>query len=107
MLIKTYGSAVYGVDAIDIGTHTAGQIVSLTANINTNPDFMTISYLTPRSTVFPNAFGVYRDPRMLSNEPPSGAVQVVRCECSHDESCKICARRMEVDLEATQLVAAQ
>ncbi|MEI6084799.1 MAG: DUF5050 domain-containing protein [Verrucomicrobiota bacterium] len=58
---------VYGVDAIDIGTHTAGQIVSLTAGVNTNPDFMVINYLTPRSTVFPNAFGVYRNPRMLSN----------------------------------------
>jgi DNA sulfur modification protein DndD len=46
-------------------------------------------------------------PRMLINEPPSGAVQVVRCDCSYDESCKICERKMEVDLEAAKLEAAQ
>lgn len=58
---------VYGVDAIELGTHTAGQIVSLTAGVNTNPDFMVVNYLTPRSTAAPNAFGVYRNPRMLSS----------------------------------------
>ena len=46
-------------------------------------------------------------PRMLLNEPPSGAVQVVRCDCSYDESCTICERKMEVDLEASELEAAQ
>ncbi len=46
-------------------------------------------------------------PRMLINEPASGAVQVVRCDCSYDESCKICERKMEVDLEAAKLEAAQ
>lgn len=46
-------------------------------------------------------------PRMLINEPPSGAVQVVRCDCSYDESCRTCERKMEVDLESIQLEAAQ
>lgn len=58
---------LYGVDAIDIGTHTAGQIVTLTAATNINADVMLLSYVTPKSTSLPNGFGVYRNPVALSN----------------------------------------
>ena len=42
-------------------------------------------------------------PRMLLHAPPSGAIQVVRCNCSYDESCRMCARKMEVDLGVPML----
>jgi Calx-beta domain-containing protein/hydrazine synthase alpha subunit-like protein len=36
----------FGVDCADLGTHTAGQIVSTNAAAGTNPDTMTITYVT-------------------------------------------------------------
>lgn len=45
-------------------------------------------------------------PRMLLHEPKSGAIQVVRCDCSYDESCKVCARKMGVETNAAELEAA-
>ncbi|MSR64499.1 MAG: DUF5050 domain-containing protein [Verrucomicrobiae bacterium] len=57
---------LYGIDALDIGTHTAGQIVTLTAATNINADAMTIGYVTPKSTAFPNAAGLYRNPLPMS-----------------------------------------
>ena len=35
-------------------------------------------------------------PRMLVNEPSSRSLQVLRCDCSYDEVCTICERRMDV-----------
>src|SRR5882724_5559119 len=59
---------LYGVDAADIGTHRAGQIVTLTANINTNPDFMVINYITAKlPQVPPFSGGMYRNPLPMSN----------------------------------------
>src|SRR5205085_593280 len=58
---------LYGIDAIDIGTHIAGQIVTLTAATNINPEVMLLNYITPKSTAFPNSFGMYRNPLPLSN----------------------------------------
>jgi Calx-beta domain/Hydrazine synthase alpha subunit middle domain len=59
---------LYGVDAGDIGTHNAGRIVTLMANINTNPDFMVINYLTAAVLPFqPNPGGLYRNPLPMSN----------------------------------------
>jgi DNA sulfur modification protein DndD len=39
-------------------------------------------------------------PRMLLYAPPSDVIQVVRCNCSYDENCPTCARKMEVEPEA-------
>jgi DNA sulfur modification protein DndD len=39
-------------------------------------------------------------PKMLLHEPPSRAIQVVKCGCSFDESCPVCARKMDVDSPA-------
>jgi len=36
-------------------------------------------------------------PRMLLNKPDTTDMRVVRCDCSYDESCSVCARKMEVD----------
>ncbi|NTG16351.1 AAA family ATPase [Agrobacterium rhizogenes] len=35
-------------------------------------------------------------PRMLLNEPKSKRMQVIRCDCGYDETCNVCARRMDV-----------
>jgi DNA sulfur modification protein DndD len=37
-------------------------------------------------------------PKMLLHEPPSRAMQVVKCGCSYDASCQVCARKMDVDI---------
>src|SRR5262249_41846225 len=61
----------YGIDAPEFGTHSGGQLVSFTGNINTNAYYMRISYLTPRSThtyadsptnIPPDHTGFYRNP---------------------------------------------
>jgi DNA sulfur modification protein DndD len=36
-------------------------------------------------------------PRMLLNKPDTTDMRVVRCDCSYDESCKVCARKMDVE----------
>lgn len=33
---------------------------------------------------------------MLVNEPPVRSLQVLRCDCSYDTSCRVCERRMDV-----------
>jgi len=66
----------YGIDALEFGTHCAGQIVSLTGATNLNAFYMRIKYLTPRSThayadnasnVPPDHTGLYRNPLMTSD----------------------------------------
>ncbi|MBB4837014.1 DNA sulfur modification protein DndD [Sphingomonas kyeonggiensis] len=42
-------------------------------------------------------------PRMLLHAPTSDVIQVVRCDCSYDESCTVCARKMEVEPGAAPL----
>lgn len=42
-------------------------------------------------------------PKMLRNEPVSRAIRVVRCDCSYDESCAVCARKMEAPADAAEL----
>ena len=56
---------VYGIDAPDIGTHAAGQIVTLTANISTNPDFMVINHITTNVVLVSG--GLFRNPLPMSN----------------------------------------
>lgn len=46
-------------------------------------------------------------PRMLLHEPESKAIQVLRCDCSYDQSCKTCQRRMDVGAFSTELEAAE
>lgn len=41
-------------------------------------------------------------PRMLLHAPPSERIEVVRCDCSYDESCHTCARKMEVESAASR-----
>jgi DNA sulfur modification protein DndD len=36
-------------------------------------------------------------PRMLLNKPDTTDMRVVRCDCSYDESCKVCGRKMETE----------
>ncbi len=66
----------YGVDAPEFGTHSGGQIVSITGATNINAFYMQINYLTPRSThdianspdsIPPGDTGTYRDPLMTSD----------------------------------------
>ncbi len=66
----------YGIDAPEFGTHSGGQIVSLTGATNINAFYMRISYLTPRSTaeyassatnVPPTDTGMYRNPLMTTD----------------------------------------
>lgn len=66
----------FGVDAPDSGSHTAGQILTLTGPPNLNPSSMFLTYLTPKSTASP-AFsvnqipsdhtGLYRNPLPMSD----------------------------------------
>jgi len=35
-------------------------------------------------------------PKMLVNEPPVRSLQVLRCDCSYNTTCKVCERRMDV-----------
>ena len=66
----------YGIDAPEFGTHSGGQIVSLTGATNLNAFFLRVSYLTPRSThvyapdatnIPPDHTGFYRNPLMTSD----------------------------------------
>jgi hypothetical protein len=66
----------YGIDAPEFGTHSGGQIISLTGGTNVNPSLMRITYLTPRSThsfgetpetVPPDHTGLYRNPIMTTD----------------------------------------
>ena len=66
----------YGIDAPEFGTHSGGQIVSLTGATNINAFYMRINYLTPRSThepaesatnIPPDHTGLYRNPLMTSD----------------------------------------
>jgi hypothetical protein len=66
----------YGIDAPEFGTHSGGQIVSLTGATNVNAFYMQINYLTPRSTheyassptnIPPDDTGFYRNPLMTSD----------------------------------------
>lgn len=66
----------YGIDAPEFGTHSGGQLVSLTGATNINAFYMTIQYLTPRSTheyassagaIPPDHTGFYRNPLMTSD----------------------------------------
>lgn len=60
-----------GIDAPDFsqqgGTHTAGQILSLSGAPTVNPTNMVVCYLTPKSTAGPNASGIYRNPLPMSD----------------------------------------
>ena len=66
----------YGIDALEFGTHSGGQIVSITGATNINAFYMRVSYLTPRSThtyassptnIPPDHTGFYRNPLMTSD----------------------------------------
>jgi len=62
----------WGVDAQDIsifgGTHSAGQILTLTGGLGTNPTNMIISYITPKAgAVGPNSGGLFRNPLPMSD----------------------------------------
>lgn len=66
----------YGIDAPEFGTHSGGQIVSITGATNLNAFYMRVNYLTPRSTRSPAAgtnsipadhSGFYRHPLMTSD----------------------------------------
>ncbi|HEV2694815.1 MAG TPA: hypothetical protein VG347_18115 [Verrucomicrobiae bacterium] len=66
----------YGIDAPEFGTHSGGQLVSLTGATNINAFYMRINYLTPRSThtyadsytnIPPDHTGFYRNPLMTSD----------------------------------------
>jgi hypothetical protein len=60
----------YGIDAPEFATHASGQIISTTATPTTNPDIMTIGYVTRRETASytevyttnPDYSGHYRNP---------------------------------------------
>jgi hypothetical protein len=66
----------YGIDAPEFGTHSGGQIVSITGATNLNAFYMQVDYLTPRSTrapaadtnsIPPDHTGFYRNPLMTSD----------------------------------------
>jgi hypothetical protein len=57
----------FGVDSPDFGTHAAGEIVTITAPFGLSADNCFISYVTPKSTAFPNSYGLYRNPLPLSD----------------------------------------
>src|SRR5436190_448350 len=57
----------FGIDSPDFGMHGAGQIVSLFGPPATNADRMLVTYVSPKSTALPNAFGAYRDPSPMSD----------------------------------------
>ena len=65
------GGSYFGVDALDLGTHGAGQIVKLNGAPNVNPEQMTITYVThttakPAPTVA-NPQTIYRNPLPMSD----------------------------------------
>ncbi len=57
----------FGIDSPDFGMHGAGEILALYGPPATNAERMFISYITPKSTAQPNAFGAYRNPLPLGN----------------------------------------
>ena len=66
----------FGTSAQEFGTHAAGQLVTLDGAPTTNPDQMSVSYLTATATAFatvegtaadPAHSGLYRDPLPLSD----------------------------------------
>lgn len=38
-------------------------------------------------------------PKILLNDPRVNERKILRCECSHDESCSLCERRLDADVE--------
>jgi len=65
-----------GTSAQEFGTHAGGQLVALSGATTTNPDRMTVTWLTPEITAFarddeaapnPAHSGFYRDPLPLSD----------------------------------------
>lgn len=56
----------YGVDALQFGTHSGGQIVSVTAQPELDPDQSVVTYITNRATEAPGSSpqhtGFYRNP---------------------------------------------
>ncbi|WP_150107413.1 InlB B-repeat-containing protein [Pedosphaera parvula] len=62
----------FGVDAPDFspfgGTHTAGQIITLTGGISLNPTGMVVSYITPKISNLAATPGVYRNPLPMSDK---------------------------------------
>ncbi len=63
-----HGGTYFGVDAVDFGTHGAGQIVSLFGPPGTNPESMYLTYITPKSTSIPGGGGhLYRNPLPMSD----------------------------------------
>lgn len=66
----------YGIDAPEFGSHSGGQIVSLTGATNVNAFYMRLNFLTPLSTrtpaanvnsIPPDHSGLYRNPLMTSD----------------------------------------
>lgn len=65
----------FGIDGLGFGTHASGQILTLTGplagagvtNQATNPDFMYVTYITPKNTFFSNSVGNYRNPLPMSD----------------------------------------
>jgi hypothetical protein len=62
----------WGVDSQDIsifgGTHSAGQILTLSGGAGLNPTGMVVTYITPKNgAVGPNSGGLYRNPLPLSD----------------------------------------
>ncbi len=70
---QTQPGLYLGINCPEFGTHSAGQIISLTGAPNVNADDMIVSYLThpdtsdAANTPGPNHSGLYRDPLPLSN----------------------------------------
>ncbi len=57
----------FGIDGLDFGTHSAGQIVSLFGPPGTNPESMYLTYVTPKSTAIPGGGHFYRNPLPMSD----------------------------------------
>jgi hypothetical protein len=57
----------WGIDSPDFGMHAAGEIVTITAPYGLNADSCYISYVTPKSNNFVNAYGAYRNPAPMSD----------------------------------------
>jgi DNA sulfur modification protein DndD len=39
-------------------------------------------------------------PKILLNDPGVKERKVIRCDCSHNESCKLCDRRLDADVKS-------
>lgn len=69
----TIAGLYFGIDAPEFGTHSAGQVIALQADIATNADFCKVLYYTHRETSSaddtpgPNHTGLYRNPLPLSD----------------------------------------